>query len=353
MRDNKFPIGKPVFVNKEEIDLNNFIGFIECDVFNNDKKLNFLPYRDKIRGLISPIGRWTSVYYYKEIIKAIELGYKIEFKKGLKYEREDYIFKDYVDDIYKLRNENKNNPLGSICKLLLNSLYGRFGMKIDVEKTKFISFKEVMNMKKKYNLLNINQIHDDMYIVSVKRNLDDDKDKYSSSIDTETAVQIASAVTSLSRIFMYDFKNIPGNECYYTDTDSIFLKNKLDPKYLNNDLGGFKLEYEFTEGKFISSKIYKVDIKDVGTKVVFKGLKKDEIDKQFHEEIFDDVINNKFSYTMHVNRQNFFKINFKKLNISYYENEISFKFPFMKRKKIFDSNNVWIDTEPIFINNLD
>lgn len=32
MRNNKFPVGKPKFVDKEDIDLDNSIGFMKCGV---------------------------------------------------------------------------------------------------------------------------------------------------------------------------------------------------------------------------------------------------------------------------------------------------------------------------------
>lgn len=39
------------------------------------------------------------------------------------------IFKEYVDTLYNLRLQySKSEPLNYIAKILLNSLYGRFGM---------------------------------------------------------------------------------------------------------------------------------------------------------------------------------------------------------------------------------
>ena len=52
-------------------------------------------------------------------------------------------------------------------------------------------------------------------------------------------------------MLMYDFKNIKNNECYYTDTDSIFVKNKLDDRVIGVNLGEFKLEYKIDEAMFI------------------------------------------------------------------------------------------------------
>jgi hypothetical protein len=40
-------------------------------------------------------------------------------------------------------------------------------------------------------------------------------------------VAIASAIASYSRIYINQFKSIPGNECYYSDTDSVVLAKPL------------------------------------------------------------------------------------------------------------------------------
>jgi hypothetical protein len=45
-------------------------------------------------------------------------------------------------------------------------------------------------------------------------------------------VAIAAAITAQSRIIMDAYKRIPGNPCYYTDTDSVILRNPL-PEYLS------------------------------------------------------------------------------------------------------------------------
>jgi hypothetical protein len=36
-------------------------------------------------------------------------------------------------------------------------------------------------------------------------------------------------VTSLARIYMHPFLNIPENDCYYSDTDSFIINKPLDP----------------------------------------------------------------------------------------------------------------------------
>jgi hypothetical protein len=349
MMKNKFPVGKGKFVSGNSIDINNFIGFIECEVIA-DKEYNFLPYRDDKRGLITPTGKWRSVYFHAEIIKAIELGYQIKFLKGFKYEKEEYIFKNFVNNLYEIRKNSKTKAMNNISKLILNSLYGRFGMKIFTESTKFISSKDIYKLKKLYEITNIHYLGNDVYTVNVIKKSKNDLELYRNSIDTETAVQIASAVTSYARIYMYDFKNIKENECYYTDTDSIFLEKKLDKKFLGVDLGEFKLEYEFIEAYFIAPKVYYIKISDSVDKIVVKGLKKSEFNKENLIEVFKKVVNNEL-FDFSVNRTNIFKRNLLKLITYIQKSQIIFNFPFNKRVKIIKENK-WVDTKALNIKKL-
>jgi hypothetical protein len=63
-----------------------------------------------------------------ELDNAVKYGYKFDILGGYIFERKN-IFKNYVLNLYDLRLKYpKSNPLNLIAKLLLNSLYGRFGM---------------------------------------------------------------------------------------------------------------------------------------------------------------------------------------------------------------------------------
>lgn len=349
MMNYKFPVGKGTFVEGNEIDIDNFIGFIECEV-TVDEELNYLTFRDSERGLITPTGRWTAVYFHEEVKFALELGYKIKFLKGFKYEKSDYIFKKFVTDLYKLRKESKNKSMNNIAKLILNSLYGRFGMKIFIESTKFIDMSQVKKLKEKYIIRNVNYLGNDLYTVSVIKKSNNDKDLYKNSIDTETAVQIASAVTAYSRMYMYNFKNIKGNECYYTDTDSIFVKNKIDDSLVNDDIGKFKLEYQIKEGFFIAPKVYMIVKNDDSNKVVVKGLKKKEYTNDQMLNIFKSILT-KNDASLKVERENIFKRNLLKLTTYIQRIELTLTFPFNKRIKIFE-NNLWVGTRAIKIKKL-
>lgn len=346
MLTEKFPVGKGKFVKGEDIDINSFIGFIECKVIS-DKDLDFLTYRHPEKGLITPKGEWIDVYFHKEIIKAIDLGYKIKFIKGFKYEREERIFEPFVRKLYDIRVNSDSLAKNRIAKLILNSLYGRFGMKIFVESTKFISARQLRDMKKKYSISNIEYLGNELFIISgIKRSINK-KDLYKNSIDTETAVQIASAITAYARLFMYTFKNIKGNKCFYTDTDSIFLEKKLPSHFIGKELGQFKLEFQINKAYFIAPKVYYIKRHDGSEKIVTKGLKPDEYDKNKLLETFNNIINN-INSSITVKRINIFKRDFKSLNVKKNELTLKITFPFNKRNKIIQDNK-WVDTQPLNI----
>ena len=63
------------------------------------------------------------------MIESINNNFKITIQKEIIY-KEEKIFENYVLDLYKKKNESKlknEKILESFYKLLLNSLYGKFG----------------------------------------------------------------------------------------------------------------------------------------------------------------------------------------------------------------------------------
>ena len=46
-----------------------------------------------------------------------------------------------------------------------------------------------------------------------------------------------SSITAYVRIKIDPFKRIPGNECFYSDTYSVFLQYPLSDSFINNEIG--------------------------------------------------------------------------------------------------------------------
>jgi hypothetical protein len=77
---------------------------------------------------MAPLGKWEGMLFSPEMDNAKKFGYKFEILWGYTFKPAN-LFKGYIDILYNLRLKFPiSNPLNLIAKLLLNSLYGRFGM---------------------------------------------------------------------------------------------------------------------------------------------------------------------------------------------------------------------------------
>jgi hypothetical protein len=143
---------------------------------------------------------------------ALKYGYSFEILKGYKFER-NIIFKSYIETLYSLRQiYPKDHPLNLIAKMLLNSLYGRFGMNQIIMKYEIISAKEFSKISNDKILDFI--IIEDHVLVGLAIESDEDSKNLS--------IGIAAAITAYARIHMSQFKNNPLIRLFYTDTDSIY-----------------------------------------------------------------------------------------------------------------------------------
>jgi len=86
---------------------------------------------------MSPLGTWEMMIYSEEMHNAIKYGYKFEILRGYYFDSRDIIFKDYMTELYYLKLDyDKSHPMNFIAKILMNSLYGRFGMDDNFSDTK-------------------------------------------------------------------------------------------------------------------------------------------------------------------------------------------------------------------------
>ncbi len=345
----------------DKIDIENFFGFIKVEVTSPENiRIPFLSYYDEQMGLISPIGTWTEVYFSEEIKYALTLGYKFKYIHGISYKK-SILFDKFIDSLYTLRlNYPKQNPLNFIAKLLMNSLYGRFGMRNEMLKSKIIDNKEITKyisiydvssittfthkslvsfnenpvLNKLNKLLELNMINiEDYYKLSKKP----------SSLNESSAVQIAAAITAYSRIYIDRFKRDTHLDVYYSDTDSIFCKNPLPISSISDtELGKFKLESKVKEGLFLSPKVYMVKKSDNTIDIKFKGLNKELLTETDIYDIYYNSTNvlKKISFN--------FKRNLQKFIIFKQDSNFNIFSKLLKRNKMF-INNKWINTNPLTI----
>ena len=151
MRDYSMPVGNTTYFegNIRLIDKSAF-GFFYCEIIAPDEiKHPILQTHVKTKNgirTIAPIGIWEDMLFSPEMDNAKNYGYIFEIMKGYKFEK-GIIFKNYIDFLYSLRSQySRTHPLNLIAKILLNSLYGRFGMNEITMKYEIISKEEFLEI---------------------------------------------------------------------------------------------------------------------------------------------------------------------------------------------------------------
>jgi len=223
----------------------------------------------------------------------MKLGYKFEFLEGYEFDKY-HLFNTYVHDFY----EQKKIAKGAqrfICKLHLNSLYGIMGRKQELIRTINVRKDELYKYAITSIIHSIISVNEDIYVLLISDNLNNDilnqlniklnseYKSYQNKINSNVA--IASAVTAYARIHMIPFKL--NTDCYYSDTDSIFTKTKLNHEQIGRDLGLMKDELKgklIKEAYFLGIKQYGYSyfkeiegVKKLQDFSVFAGVKKDSL----------------------------------------------------------------------------
>jgi len=284
---NDLPVGNPTFSNDKNLD--NYFGFVYGEITAPDESRLRVPYiqlRDeKTDDIYCPRGTFTRFIFSEEIKEAIKDGYSMKIIYGYKFERGKNLFKDYIDTFYNIKKSTKDPVERALSKLMLNSLYGKFGMKEIISNMKIMDKNEANKITKNYNYTIFSDLSEDKVLIKYSSKLPDSltsliKDKkdqmnenplatVSRKRGVPSAVQISAAISAYARIAINKYKNIPGNPCIMSDTDSVVLPKKLSPSLIGIDLGQMKLEHEIEEGIFIRKKLYA--LKTIDNKEIIKS----------------------------------------------------------------------------------
>lgn len=313
--------------------------FEGCGLFEvtaPDIHIPILPYRYRNK-LLFPIGKFRDWYNFNEIRYAVDNGYEVKFKYGYFSYKTTSPLKDYFGSIYRHRKQYpKEHYFNLILKYLLNSLYGRFGLK--VENKKYMYDYQFWNTEN--NGWDFVTLSDDGYGYAVNYN-----DPYHFS--ESTYVAIPSYLTSYARIFLHQYLSQYPDSLVYCDTDSIFLENdSLDGSVISDKLGDFKFEGEYNKGWILGCKFYVLD-NESELNVKIKGINfKDRLNSI--SELPDEYEQNSYFKTKESLRRN-------KISGSHklYKRNIN---PYVFDKRTYDSDidykNESVTTYPIRINNI-
>ena len=288
------PTGKPIAftgnILKYEPDAK---GFFYCDIEASEQLLcptlqRRIKTKDGVRT-IAGTGTWKGWIHYDEYHTCVNRGYNIKIIKGYKFKYTN-IFKDYVETLYNLRQQyTKDNPMNLIAKMLMNSLYGKFGMKSENNKVEIFDTNDTEDMDRLNTILDCDgesiqdQIEIGRHLLIVRKKISackyDAKEDVYHGLDVNVAV--AAAITAGGRMYMNQFMyttystgdaDIDNYPIWYTDTDSIITSIPLLAQFVGSELGKFKLEHVITKAIFIAPKVYGLVTKENKTIIKVKGL---------------------------------------------------------------------------------
>ena len=375
---NHMPTGRPKYVtfrNKKSLDDNDF-GFFVANITFNKQGVSapLLPTRLKNGITVFPQGNWNGIYFSEELKKAISVGYEIRIIRGWVFERKK-VFNNYVNSIYNLRINTNQPAINFLCKLLLNSLYGRLGIRGNHQKTSIVDAKEFLEIEKFHNISKHTKITPELYMCTYSNAIAKDLDNLTHIVDQNVikkkqqafqiratqmnmAVHLSSAITSYARIYMYDFKNISNNPCFYSDTDSVVLQHPLDASLVDSKrLGAFKKEFHNARGIFLSPKIYYLEEKG-GAKFChkFKGYSGNKLDYNWFHKEWQQGSSTKLMTPFKFTRISQFLKSLNPPKIWSRAFDIVCSFTFQKREKTYSflgGKEIWTGTKPLSIKNLD
>lgn len=348
---NDMPLNHTGFISnitKDMLVKGDFFGFclaeIECP---KNIKIPLLPYRIKGVGkVVYPTGKWSGVYFSEILREIMKHGYKVKPIKGHAFDKGN-IFNEYINHFYDIK-KNSKGPARFIAKMHLNQLYGYFGRSQETILTQNVTRDELKQLTLTSSIDSIMKIHDDLYVVLLKGNLNqemlnelkrlrkdisfDTTDYIQKERSVKSNVAIAAAVTAYAQIEMMKYKTLPGISVYYTDTDSIFIDKQLPTDMEGIELGQMKNELgsgnKIDKAIFLGSKKYGYKTGSL-EKSVFAGAQRDSI-------TFEEIKKISLGTEIVKTYENVFTRDVSKLDIQIKERKITLA---LSTDKIIDNNN--------------
>nr|YP_010146944.1 hypothetical protein K4014_mgp23 [Cyclocybe aegerita]QQP21453.1 hypothetical protein [Cyclocybe aegerita] len=356
----KFPVGTPTFFTGDITKIPSYnseekpFGFFYCKI----TAPNYLEHpiiqthfktNEGIRT-VSPLGAWEDMIFSEEMYNAMKIGYKFEILWGYTFES-DNIFSEIISDLYKIRLEySKSDPMNYIAKILMNSLYGRFGMDDNFTYSDIMDKKDYFKyekLDKNNSILDVTELNNNKFLVTSKN----PKVELDTILDNGTEnhyinIGIASAITAYSRIHMSKFKNNSNYKLFYTDTDSIYISKELPEELVSSTiLGKMKLEGICVDAVFLAPKVY--GYKDINgkTTIKVKGLSKEGIDKLSLDDLKQLLVKDS---KIESDQKKWYR-SITDGNISVLNQIYTLKVTGNKRRLIY-KNDILINTKPFIIN---
>jgi len=282
MRTNRFPVKYESIAHtlsvsdlRKLLSSNNIIAAVTLDTTEP-------VYPVRQRRTVFPIGCFSSTLSTPELSYAVDHGHIVSVKTAVIYES-GLIFRSFVDRFYDHRQRFKaagNDLYEHFCKIIMNSLYGKFGQKAE-------QWKKIGDCPDEPD-----RIEDCIDCVTHRRwrirYLLGEKFEMSSWTESRHSFPaIAAHVTAYARLFLWDLmKRCGSGNYFYCDTDSLFVNVQgfinLAGLVKPDVLGKLKVES-------VANTLTVHGLKDYvfGDKTVIKGIRKNAVqisDTEYEQE---------------------------------------------------------------------
>jgi hypothetical protein len=301
----EYPIGHPEIITRDFKELDEYFGLVKCMLLPPcDLYIPVLPLRHQLK-LLFPLCKscaetrqtarcqhsehqrmLNGTWFTEEVKLAIEKGYQLKKIHSVWHfkERSKTLFIDYVKTFYKkkllssklsfeddvqiqkfmeevktkegidigtVHEFQENAGLRQLTKLMLNNLWGRFGMENNKSRVEFVSSFEALVAKMDDDTIEIQTIRP---VTSTTGQLTyKTKTPELLQIPKDTNIFIAVITTAWARIRLYQELDKLKERAIYCDTDSVVYKQSADPNQnllTGNFLG--EMTDELSEGDYIT-----------------------------------------------------------------------------------------------------
>lgn len=248
--------------------IDKYEGISYVKIFVPDNIIPPLPYRHNGK-LYFPTGLLSGYYTHADIRHALEQGCILRDIQRTLYSTQTCTpFKSYVSELYKLRQELKaiNDPRQHVIKIMLNSLYGKFGQRTNAGLQELHPITWWLDGNQHISV-SWREIGDQIFVVVPK--LTSFQPQY-------VNVLWAAYITSYARNTLYGYMAMCEDELIYSDTDSVYIRGELTT---GKELGQMKLEKSNIDLEVYGPKAYRIFKDGELIDVKCKGVPSDNRDE--------------------------------------------------------------------------
>ncbi len=220
------------------------IHLVDATIKIPEKFIPPVPYRTDDRRVYFPIGQWRGWF------SSVDMRLLEETKCRIQKVHEVYSFEDfkdlsrYAETIYELRKNAPSKAENQVLKILLNSLYGKFGeseIKSRIVVNPDASFFKIPEYTSETGI-GRSYLMPGVYEVVERKDV------------AHCHVPMALHITAIARKSIYNYMTEASN-VFYCDTDG-FCVPCTDSFDESNELGGLKKEKPIFHGQFAAPKLY-------------------------------------------------------------------------------------------------